>query len=166
MRLVHRLVLISGLAALIVLMSATIAPSERLAAQDSGVVLWDLGSQPVSGATWQFDGDFAIAAGAWESLTISNYGYCWVGPNDPRAGTAHADAVFWFTELQPQPPATSGTVYSGTLKSERSAAGGDATITSTEDPSGSVTHVHLTISGSGLTNWQDEALEVCLLGSS
>src|SRR5579884_4352052 len=76
-----------------------------------GVVLYDLGDQSVSGTNWSFSGDFAVTAGAFESVTVSNYGYCFVGPNDPRAGTAHAAAVFWFTELKAMPPADGSFKY-------------------------------------------------------
>ena len=166
MRPVRRWVLRAGLLAMIMLGSAALTPARRLAAQDAGIALWDLGAQPVSGTAWVFEGDFALGAGAWESLTISNYGYCWVGPNDPRAGTAHAAAVYWFTELQPQPPSGSSMIYTGVLQSGRSSAVGAATITTAEDSTGPVTHVDVTISGNDLTYLQDNTLDVCLLGSS
>lgn len=77
----------------------------RVLAQSAqqGITLQDLGSLAVTGTDWDFVTDVQISAGAWESVTISNYGYCFVGPNDPRAGTAHAAAVFWFGELKSGP---------------------------------------------------------------
>lgn len=164
MRPVGRWVVLAWLVAIVALGSAVLSPVRHLMAQSAGVALWDLGSQPVSGTDWDFQGDFAIGAGAWESLTISNYGYCWVGPNDPRAGTAHAGAVYWFTELQPQPLSASGVPYTGTL--QRGNMAGEVTITTTDDGTGPVTHIQVTITGSDLQFFQDNTLGVCLLGSS
>jgi len=151
---------------LFVLGSAALTPARRLVAQDLGITLWDVGSQRISGTSWEFDGDFAINAGAWESLTVSNSSYCWVGPNDPHAGTAHAGAVWWFTELTTNPQGGGDMVYTGSLRGERSADVGQATITTTDDGTNAVTHVQITISGSDLMYYQDNTLEVCLLGSS
>jgi hypothetical protein len=143
-----------------------LAPARHVVAQQQpGIRLYNLGSQKVSGRTWSFSGDFPIGAGAWESLTVSNYGYCFVGPNDPRAGTAHAAAVFWFTELSPDESGDDQS-FTGTLASDRSMATGDATVTTTDDGSGPMTHVEMTISGNDLRFYQDNTLTACLLGSS
>ncbi len=164
MRPVYRWLLLVELLAVVALGSAALTFGSRVAAQSIGIVLWDLGSQPISGTTWDFEDDFTIGAGAWESLTISNYGYCWVGPNDPRAGTAHAGAVYWFTELQTRPQSASGSTYTGTLQLGNMA--GTARITTTNDGSGPVTHVQLSLAGSDFMYFQDNTLQVCLLGSS
>jgi hypothetical protein len=127
-----------------------------------GITFQDLGTVDVTGNDWSFTGDFQIRAGAWESLTISNYGYCFVGPNDPREGTAHAAAVYWFGELTPDSPGSGD--FTGTLQAGR---GGNVTgrvhITS---PSSGTTHIDATLSGSDLSFFKDNKLQVCLLGSS
>ena len=152
-----------------VLLSAGLAGSHpRVLAQSAqqGITLQDLGSLAVTGSDWTFVTDVPVGSGAWESVTISNYGYCFVGPNDPRAGTAHAAAVFWFGELKAAPPDASGYSFTGTLKSER---GGNVTghvQVATTQSSSPTTHVEATLSGSDLSNYQDNNLEVCLLGSS
>lgn len=159
---------VAALFALAVLGSAALQRPHRASAQSAtpGITLWDLGGSQISGTEWDFSGDFAINAGAWESLTISNYGYCFVGPNDPRAGTAHAGAIYWFTELTPQQPQDSTFSYTGNLMSGRGLnTSGQVTITSSQGPD-AVTHIDITISGSDLSFFQDNTLEACLLGSS
>jgi hypothetical protein len=132
-----------------------------------GVVVYDLGDVNVNGTSWSFSGDFAVTAGAFESVTISNYGYCFVGPNDPRAGTAHAGGVFWFTQLTPAPPTPSGTTYTGMLNSGRGGnVQGSVTVMSNGDPTNPSTHVDATLSGSDLSNFSGNTLKVCLLGSN
>jgi len=150
--------------------AASAAPRPRAASAQSaqpGIALYPLGSQAISGTEWSFSGDFAIAAGAWESVTISNYGYCFVGPNDPRAGTAHAGGVFWFGELQPQAPQANQYVFTGTLASGRGGSvAGQVTLTTNGDPSSPQTHLEASLSGSDLSYFSGESLSVCLLGSS
>jgi len=158
----------TALLALIVLGSAALPRPQHASAQSAqpGIAFWDLGGSQVSGTEWDFSGDFAISAGAWESVTISNYGYCFVGPNDPRAGSAHAGAIYWFTELTPQQPQDSTFSYTGNLISARGpSTPGRVTITASQGPD-AVTHVSIRISGSDLSYFQDNTLEVCLLGSS
>ena len=143
------------------------AAPARAQTVNPGVVLYDLGDQAVSGTSWSFSGDFAITAGAFESVTISNYGYCFVGPNDPRAGTAHAAAVFWFTELNTMPPADNTFKYTGTLNSGRGGnVQGTVSISTNGDPSNPSTHVDVSLSGSDLSNFSGNTLKVCLLGSN
>jgi hypothetical protein len=161
-------VLLAGLLMLLVLGGAALPSPRDAGAQSgqSGVAFWDLGGAQISGNVWNFSGDFAISAGAWESVTISNYGDCFVGPNDPRAGTAHAGAVYWFAELTPQQPQDSSFTYIGNLMPGRGGnAAGQVTISSTQGPD-AVTHIDVSISGSDLGFYQDNTLEVCLLGSS
>ena len=158
--------LISGLIALFVFAGDLMGPPRRVTAQDSGIALWDLGTKKISGNIWNFEGDFAIDAGAWESVTVSNYNYCFVGPNDPREGTAHAGAIFWFTELQAMPFSEQGPNYTGTLQSGRSNDAGRVAITTTYSGTTANTHVSVTISGSDLMYYQDNTLGVCLLGST
>ena len=168
MRSTGRWLMLAGVLAIILLGSAVLQPPRPLSAQNAepGIAFWDLGGSQVSGTEWDFSGDFAISAGAWESLTISNYGYCFVGPNDPRAGTAHAAAVYWFSELTPQQPMDSTFIYTGTLMPGRGGnISGQVTISSTQGPD-AVTHVAITLSGSDLSFFQDNTLEACLLGSS
>lgn len=157
-----------GAMSLLLAISALVAGSGRHAAAQSaqsGITFQDLGSQKVTGTDWNFSADFAISAGAWESITIANYGYCFVGPNDPRAGTAHAGGVFWYTVLQPQAPGAVDT-YTGDLKPARGGnVSGHVTVTTTPGATPD-THVDVTLSGSDLNFYQDNSLEVCLLGSS
>jgi hypothetical protein len=129
-----------------------------------GIALQDLGGQNVSGTTWNFSGDFAVTAGAWESVTITNYGYCFVGPNDPRAGTAHAAGVFYYTDLSVM-PGRDGYTFKGTFKPGR---GGDVTgtVTAVMSQTTGMTHIDITLTGNDLQYYQDNTLEVCLLGSS
>lgn len=143
------------------------AGSHPAAAQSTqaGIALQDLGGQNVTSTSWNFSGDFQVSAGAWESVTITNYGYCFVGPNDPRAGTAHAAGVFYYAELESGPPGRDGYTFKGTFKAGR---GGNVsgTVTVTSSTSTGATHVDATLSGSDLQYYQDNTLEVCLLGSS
>ena len=144
------------------------AHTPRLASAQSGIAFYDLGSQAVSSGTdWTFSADFAISAGAWESVTVTNYGYCFVGPNDPRAGTAHAGGVFWFAELQAQPPQNGGYVFTGSLANGRiNSPPGNVTVTTNGDPASPRTHIEATLSRNDPSFFQGENLEVCLLGSS
>jgi hypothetical protein len=149
------------------LVGAILLPtSHRVLAQspNAGIALQDLGGQNVSGTTWNFSGDFAVSAGAWESVTITNYGYCFVGPNDPRAGTAHAAGVFYYTDLSVM-PGRDGYTFKGTFKPGR---GGDVTgtVTVVMSQTTGMTHIDATLSGNDLQYYQDNTLEVCLLGSS
>lgn len=149
------------------LLAAAGAPASRSASAQSGIALYDLGSQEVSGTDWSFAGDFAVAAGAWESVTVSNYGYCFVGPNDPRAGTAHAGGVFWFGELLAQPPQDNNYIFAGELRSGRDGGTtGRVRVTTSGDFSAPATHVDVSLSGSDLSFFEGNSLEVCLLGSS
>src|SRR5712692_11287334 len=104
------------LLALLLLRAPANAPY-RAAAQSSqpGIKLHNLGSDPVIGSDWSFSLDIGISAGAWESVTVSNYGYCFVGPNDPREGTAHAGGVFYFAQLAAQPPGRDGYGFTGEI---------------------------------------------------
>lgn len=165
----RRSVLLAALLAVLALTTTSLLHSRHSAAQSSqsGIVFYDVGSQTVSGSSWNFSGDFQITAGAWESITITNYGYCFAGPNDPRAGTAHAGGVFWFTELQASPPTNSGYTYTAKLKPGRGGnTDGTVTVTTNGDPSNPNTHVDVSLSGSDLNFYQDNTLDVCLLGSS
>jgi hypothetical protein len=133
---------------------------------EPGILLWDLGSVTVTGTDWSFTSDLPISAGAWESVTISNYGYCFVGPNDPRAGTAHAAAVFWYAELAAAPPDASGYTFTGTLRAGRGGnVAGKVTVKMMQGLTPS-THIDATLSGSDLSSYQDNDLKFCLLGSS
>src|SRR5712692_3064803 len=134
------------LLALLLLRAPANAPY-RAAAQSSqpGIKLHNLGSVPVIGSDWSFSLDIGISAGAWESVTVSNYGYCFVGPNDPREGTAHAAGVFWFGELKPLGP---GDGFFGTLEPGRGGnVKGTVTVTS---PTAGTTHIEAALSGSDL----------------
>jgi len=141
----------------------------RVLAQSSspGVAVYDLGDQAVSGTTWSFSGDFAVTAGAFEAVTVSNYGYCFLGPNDPREGTAHAGGVFWFTDLTGPAGPDNGYTYDGTFRAGR---GGDVkgkvTVSTNGDPSNPTTHVDASLSGSDLNFYQDNTLKLCLIGSN
>jgi hypothetical protein len=127
-----------------------------------GITFQDLGTVDVTGTDWIFSGDFQIHAGAWESVTISNYGYCFVGPNDPREGTAHAAGVYWFAELSPDGPGAPN--FSGNLMPGR--GGNVSGQVSVSTPSDGVTHIDARLSGSDLNFFKDNKLQVCLLGSS
>jgi hypothetical protein len=132
----------------------------------SGITFQDLGSVSVTGSDWSFATDLPTGAGAWESVTISNYGYCFVGPNDPRAGTAHAAAVFWFAELKAAPPDASGYTFTGALEAERGGNVAGQVKVTTMQGLNPTTHVEATLSGSDLSFYQGNDLEVCLLGST
>jgi len=163
------LAFIAVLAPLLAVTAATLPGPRAASAQSSqpGVALYPLGSQAISGTDWSFSGDFAVTAGTWESVTISNYGYCFVGPNDPRAGTAHAGGVFWFGELQAQAPQSDQYVFTGTLASGRGGnVSGQVTVTTNGDPSAPLTHIDASLSGGDLSYFNGEGLNVCLLGSS
>jgi hypothetical protein len=142
------------------------AASHRAAAQSAnpGISLQDLGGLNVSGTTWNFSGDFPVSAGAWESVTITNYGYCFVGPNDPRAGTAHAAGVFYYTDLSVE-PGRDGYTFKGMFKPGR---GGNVmgTVNIVMSQTTGMSHVDISLSGSDLQYYQDNTFEVCLLGSS
>jgi hypothetical protein len=129
-----------------------------------GITFQDLGGQNVSGNSWSFSGDFPVSAGAWESVTITNYGYCFAGPNDPRAGTAHAAGVFYYTDLSVM-PGRDGYTFKGTIKPGR---GGNVmgTVTIVMSQTTGMSHVDISLSGSDLQYYQDNTLEVCLLGSN
>jgi len=151
---------------LAMLVATSVASPPRVAGQSTqlGISLQDLGGVNVTGNNWNFSGDFQVSAGAWESVTISNYGYCFVGPNDPRAGTAHAAAVFYFAQLDAQPPGRDGYTFKGELKAGRGGnVAGQVTVTTSISTG---THIEATLSGSDLSFYQDNTLEVCLLGSS
>lgn len=160
---------IAVLAPLLAVMAITSHGPRAASAQASqpGIALYPLGSQAISGTDWSFSGDFAVSAGAWESVTIGNYGYCFVGPNDPRAGTAHAGGVFWFGELQLQAPQANQYVFSGTLASGRGGSvTGQVTVTTNGDPGSPQTHIDASLAGSDLSYFNGESLSVCLLGSN
>jgi hypothetical protein len=168
---VKRIQALARIAVLAAILAAAASPlpGPRTASAQSpqpGIALYPLGSQAINGTDWSFSGDFAITAGAWESVTVSNYGYCFVGPNDPRAGTAHAGAVFWFGELQAQPPQTGGYVFAGALASGRGGnSSGQTTVTTNGDPASPLTHIDLSLSGNDLSYFSGQNLGVCLLGS-
>jgi hypothetical protein len=132
-----------------------------------GITLYTLGPTAITGTDWAFSGDFAIGAGAFESVTVTNYGSCFVGPNDPRAGTAHAGGAYWFGELQAQPPQSGGHVFTGGLSAGHgSQATGSVAVTTNGDPSSPLTHIDVSLSGSDLTYLAGESLSVCLLAST
>lgn len=134
----------------------------------SGIAMVDLGDQVPAGSQWSFSGDFCVSAGAWESVTISNYGWCFSGPNDPLAGTAHAGAIYWYAELASTPPTNAGYTFTGNLVAEREQnnanISGSVTLTASADLT--MTHIDASLSDSNLTYFQDNPLKVCLLGSS
>jgi hypothetical protein len=132
----------------------------------SAITLFSLGPAAVSGTDWTFSDDVAIGAGAFESVTVTNYGYCFVGPNDPRAGTAHAGGAYWFGELQAQAPQSGGYIFTGGLSGGHgSQASGRVTVTTNGDPSAPLTHVDVSLSGDDLTYLSGESLNICLLAS-
>jgi hypothetical protein len=159
----HRALVV--LPVLILATAFTVAAPRALAqSPQPGIALQDLGSKSVTSTDWSFSGDFDISAGAWESVTISNYGYCFVGPNDPRAGTAHAGGVFYFAELAAQPPGSDGYSFTGDITPGRGGnVSGQVTVTTSISTG---THVDVTLSGSDLSFYKDNKLQVCLLGSS
>ena len=169
MRVIRAVSFFVALAMMFALTAGTLSRPQIAAAQSPqpGIALYPLGSQMINGSNWSFSGDLSVTAGAWESVTISNYGYCFVGPNDPRAGTAHAGGMFWFGELQAQPPQAAGYLFSGTLANGRGgSSGGMVTVTTNGDPSSPATHIDASLSGSDLTYFAGDSLTVCLLGSS
>jgi hypothetical protein len=132
-----------------------------------GVVVFDLGDQAVSGTTWSYSGSYGVTAGAFESVTVSNYGYCFLGPNDPRAGSAHAGAVYWSTDLTPAAPSGGSFTYSGSLVPGRGGnVTGSVTVSTNGDPSNPSTQVVVTLSGSDLSFYQGNSLKLCLIGSN
>jgi hypothetical protein len=142
-------------------------PLVRAQSANQGVVVYDLGDQTVSGTSWSLSGDYAVTAGAYDSITISNYGYCFLGPNDPRAGSAHAAAVYWYAELHAKPPQDNGYVYSGELVAGRGGnVKGSVTVTTTGDPTNATTHVDISLSGSDLNYYQGNDFKACLFGSN
>lgn len=134
----------------------------------SGIAMYDLGDQVPTGSQWSFSGDFCVSAGAWESVTISNYGWCFSGPNDPRAGTAHAGAIYWYAELESAPPTNAGYAFTGNLVAEReqSTANISGSVTVTAGADLTTTHIDASLSDSSLAFFQGNPLKVCLLGSS
>jgi hypothetical protein len=169
MHLLRRAETRAALLMLFILAGMSLFQVHRVRAQSAqqGISLYDLGDQKVSLTSWNFSGDFAVYAGAFESVTVTNYGYCFVGPNDPRAGTAHAGGVFWYAELQAHPPTQNGYTFDGDFSGGRgSNVTGHVTVTTNGDQSNPSTHVDVSLSGSDLSFYSDNTLKVCLLGSS
>ncbi len=143
-----------------------VAPA-RAQSPSPGIVVYDLGDQSVSGTSWSYSGDFGVTAGAYEAVTVSNYGYCFLGPNDPRAGTAHAAAVYWYAQLLAQAPSGSTYTFAGDLVPGRGGnVKGSVTVATNGDPSNASTHVDVSLSGSDLSSYRDNSLKVCLFGSN
>jgi hypothetical protein len=147
------------------------AGQARAQSTQQGIQLFDLGDQQVTGTSWSFSDDFAITAGAFESLTISNSDFCWVGPVDPRLGSRYG-LLFFFQLAGPAGPDNrNGFTYdaypgNGFFGGGNGDVAGSATISTNRNPSSPATHVEITLSGTGLRAYSDQTLRVCLLGSS
>lgn len=125
-----------------------------------GPQLYNVGSLPVSGSTWNFDSDIDIGQGPWQSVTITNT-RCFVGPDNPMPGTASAGLMIWFTRLNALTSQAPISVYEGTLSQTMggSAVGHVRVVT----PLGDNQPTHVDASLYGLEEFaQGNLLQVCL----
>jgi hypothetical protein len=160
--------------ALLALASIAAPPqlSARAQSGQAGVQLTDLGVQKPTGGNWSFKGDFAITAGAFESITVTTADRCFAGPLDPRIGAEDYARLFFFQLAGPAgPDGVNGFTYSAYRDNGFTAPGGvdvtgSATVSTNRDASKPATHVEVTLSGSGLDSYSGSSLRVCLLGSN
>jgi hypothetical protein len=152
------------------ILALQVGPARAQSVQQ-GIQLFDLGVQQVSGTNWNFSGAFAISAGAFESVTISNSATCWVGPVDPRLDSRYGMLFFFQLAGPAGPDNTNGYTYdaypdNGFVAGGNAGVSGSATVSTNRDSSSPATHVEITLSGSGLSAYSGQSLRVCLLGSS
>ena len=154
---VHRRMMTAG-AMIVALIACTAIGGGSLRAQ--GPQIYNVGSLPVSGATWNFDSDINIGQGPWQSVTITNT-RCFVGPDNPMPGTASAGLMIWFAQLTALTSQAPISVYEGTLSQTMggSAVGHVRVVT----PLGEDQPTHIDASLYGLEEFaQGNLLLVCL----
>ncbi|HTE84116.1 MAG TPA: hypothetical protein VK821_05235 [Dehalococcoidia bacterium] len=127
--------------------------------------MFDIGAQTASAAAgkwpnWTFTADVTLGSGAWVAVNVTNTP-CFIGPNDPLAGTAHAGAIAWYALLQPLPMKGAGQVWDGTLSPiEGTGAVGNVQVAADPGVPG-LTHVRVSIPS--LEEFaQDNTFDVCL----
>lgn len=159
-----------------VLLASAYAVPHRLAAQSAASV-YDLGSQAATQKSgqwpdWSFAADLDLGTQDWTGINVVNT-TCFLGPDDPNAGTAHAGAIGWYAQLRPAPGPSGLLVLAGTLNPiEGTNASGSVTVIPAHDvsppplarPADSLTHVNVQIHG--LEDFAEgNDFRVCLGGS-
>jgi hypothetical protein len=131
------------------------APVPPAPAPPAGV---EIGALPVTGETWNFDGDAAAGPGPWGSVTVTN-----TSCETPyRPGTAQAGAIIFTASLQATPSQSGQAVFQGDLLPfvGSAARGHVRVLTPTEAPA-PTTHVDASLAG--LEPFaQGTTLRVCL----
>jgi hypothetical protein len=119
-----------------------------------------VGAQPVTGATWNFDGDVAAGVSPWAGVTVTNTNCAM----PYRPGTAQAGAIIFTASLQPAPSQSGQMIYMGDLLPfTGSAAQGHVRVLTTSGQA-PTTHVDATLVG--LESFAlDNTLAVCLTPS-
>lgn len=121
----------------------------------------DVGSLPVTQSTWHFDSNFQGNTLNWASVTITNSGSCFSGPDNPRPGTASAGLIIYYGTLAPVPGPLGVSVYSGNVEGTMGSAGVGTVRVSAPVTLNPVTHVDASLWN--LEQWvEGNTLSVCL----
>jgi hypothetical protein len=120
-----------------------------------------VGSQPVTGATWNLDSDVATADGPWDRVTITN-----TSCTTPyRPGSAQAGAIIFTALLEPTPSESGAAILQGDLLPfTGSMARGHVQLLT---PPGQIPNTRLNVSLFGLEPFAvDNTLFACLTPTS